>query len=101
MRFLFLYFVILLLAFRWPIFSTKVVATEKEAINIRMMCPSSSVFRILAHSRIEYKVKVYLCSLYLFYLALSLFKKATRLQTVFLVVGKSCTQGCRKWCRLA
>lgn len=69
MRFLFLYFVILLLAFRWPIFSTKVVATEKEAINIGMMCPSSSVFRILAHSRIEAKVKVYVA--YLFYLALS------------------------------
>ena len=72
MRFLFLYFVILLLAFRWPIFSTEVVATEKEAINIGLMCPSSSVFRIHAHFRIESEVKVYVAFTYFTWLSLSI-----------------------------
>ena len=66
----------------WPIFPTKVEATEEEAINTRMMCPSSSVFRILAHSRIESKVKVLLT-----YLTWTF----SRLQNVFLV-EKSCTE---------
>ena len=66
----------------WPIFPTKVEATEEEAINTRMMCPSSSVFRILAYSRIESKVKVLLI-----YLTWTF----SRLQNVFLV-EKSCTE---------
>ena len=65
--------------FHWPIFPTKVEATEEEAINTRMMCPSSSVLRILAHSRIESKVKV---------LLLYLTRPLSRIQNVFLVENK-------------